>query len=129
MIGRGVNSGKQPADILERLPSEIAATAQRLREIIRAAIPQAEERVYPGWRGFGYHHPAAGYFCGVFPSRKCVALGFEWGVLLPDPDGLLVAGHSSSKKVRYLRFATPGAIDSRTVRQFLKAAVSLKDRT
>lgn len=33
----------QPEDILESLPSEIAATAQRLRELIHAAVPQAEE--------------------------------------------------------------------------------------
>ena len=119
----------EPEDVLESLPSEIAATAQRLRELIQAAIPEAEERVYPGWRGFGYRHPEVGYFCGVFPSRKWVALGFEWGVLLPDPHGLLKAGDSTSKRVRYLRFVQPDEIRPKFVRQFLKAAVSLKSGT
>ena len=93
---------------------------------MKATIPAAEERVYPGWRGFGYHHPVAGFFCGIFPSRKWVALGFENGVLLPDPDGRLVAGGTSSKKVRYLRFTAPPDIRPAIVRPFLKAAVALQ---
>ena len=116
----------EPEDLLESLPSEIGATAHRLRELVRAAMPGAEERVYPGWRGFGYRHPEAGYVCGIFPSRKWVALGFEWGALLPDPDGLLQAGHSTSKRVRYLRFHEPGEIRPPMIRRFLKAAVALR---
>jgi len=47
----------------------------------------------------GYHHPDGGYLCGLFPQRDSVKLGFEFGVLLPDPDGLL---EGRGRQVRYL---------------------------
>jgi hypothetical protein len=61
---------------------------QALRRIVRAALRTAEERVYPRWRGLGYHDPEAGYLCGIFPAGGAVRLYFEHGRVLPDPDRL-----------------------------------------
>ncbi len=77
----------------------VARVARQVRRTVRAAMPESEERVYPGWHGIGYHHPDVGYVCGIFPRRDEVRLGFEHGHLLSDPDHVLVSG---GKQVRYL---------------------------
>ena len=68
-----------------------------LRLVVREAAPEATELGYLGWRGIGYRHLAAGYFCGIFPQSDHVRLLFEYGRHLPDPDGLLTEGGTQTK--------------------------------
>ncbi len=117
-----------PEGILAASPPRIAALGLRLRDLVTRCLPEAEERAYPGWRGIGYVHPEAGYVCGIFPFRDHVALGFEHGVLLTDPEGLLRPGRSSAKKVRYVEIRTRRDIRSRALRRLLEDAVSLRQR-
>jgi hypothetical protein len=102
--------------------------AQRLRALVMETLPEVEERAYPVWKGIGYVHPEAGYVCGVFFFPDHVALGFERGVLLADPEGLLRTGRTSGKKVRYLEVRTMKDIRVRALRRLLKDAVSLRTR-
>jgi hypothetical protein len=88
-------------------------------------VPEATERAYPGWHGVGYHHPRAGYFCGIFPQAESVKLGFEWGALLADPDGLLGSG---GKQVRYLEVRTPDAVPEEAIVAFLLETIALRER-
>lgn len=93
-----------PEQFLAGFPLEIRSIAQSLRELLRVQVPQASEAVYPGWRLIGYradHRSRNVYFAYVAPTPDHVSLGFEWGILLPDPLGLL-AGDGS--QVRYARF-------------------------
>ena len=64
-------TGKRPTthpnDILARHTPQVRELVQRLRELVLATVPNAEEIAYPVWKGLGYHHPEGGYFCGVFP--------------------------------------------------------------
>jgi hypothetical protein len=115
-----------PEDLLDGLSTDQAAIVQRLRRLVRSAVPDATERVYPVWRGIGYRHPEAGYFCGIFPLRAHVGLAFEYGALLPDPNGYLQPGRTSSRKVRYLEFRGEGDVHARVVKQFVRTAVSFK---
>ena len=62
-------------------------------------MPDAAEKVYPGWHGIGFHHPDAGYVCGIFPVEDHVRVGFEHGSRLPDPHGLFASGGT---QVRYV---------------------------
>lgn len=62
-------------------------------------MPDAGERIYTGWHGIGFHHPTAGYVCGLFPGIDNVRVGFEHGNVLPDPHGLLDSG---GPQVRYV---------------------------
>ncbi|MEN8235008.1 MAG: (d)CMP kinase [Actinomycetota bacterium] len=79
-------------------PPTIALT-EILRGVVRSADPALVERVNLGWHGLGYHHPVAGYVCGIFPGADEVRLGFEHGVELPDPEGLFA---DEGTQVRYV---------------------------
>lgn len=72
---------------------------QTLRAVVRSALPLATEKVNIGWQGLGYHDPDAGYVAGIFPGEESVKLGFEHGVELPDPGGLL---EGDGSQVRYV---------------------------
>jgi hypothetical protein len=53
-----------------------------------------------------------------------VTIEFEFGVLLPDPDGILV-GNSCAKQVRYARIRSPSSLPRAGLKRLLRAAVSL----
>jgi hypothetical protein len=76
--------------------------------------------VYRGWHGLGYHHPAAGYVCAVFPRADDVLLGFEHGVLLDDPHGLL---SGEGRTVRYVRVEAAGDPPAERLVELIDAAV------
>ncbi len=84
--------------LAEHRPRVVALT-RTLRAVVRSALPEVTERVYPGWKGLGYHHPDAGYLGGVFPRGDGVSLAFEHGTELPDPDGLLQGEGSRVRSV------------------------------
>jgi hypothetical protein len=109
-----------PEEILAPLPREVRALAEEVRALVRGHVPGAGERGYPVWRGIGYHDPQSGYFCGIFPNRGEVRLGFEHGASLRDPAGLLTG---TGKRVRYV-VLRPGALLPREeVRELLDAAL------
>jgi hypothetical protein len=96
-----------PELFLESYPPPIRAAAERLREIVRRAVPDVIERVRPGWRLIGYDIPLgrrARYFAWVAPEPIHVHLGFEVGTLMADPEGVLQGAHLKLKKVRFLTF-------------------------
>ena len=71
------------------------------------AVPEAIERVRSGWALIGYDLPVGKkrvYFAFVAPEPIHVHLGFEYGVLMGDPDRLLEGAHLRLKKVRFLTF-------------------------
>ena len=111
-----------PEDMLADHTPEVRALAEELRQLIRAAVPEATEKAYLGWQGIGYRHPQAGYFCGIFPTADLVKLGFEFGVLLPDPDGLL---EGSGSQMRWVVLRPGGAIPEASIRALLQAALDL----
>jgi hypothetical protein len=67
------------AALLAEHTDEVAGAAEWLREVDVDALPDAGERVYRDWHGFGYHHPEAGYVCAVLPRSDEVLLAFERG--------------------------------------------------
>ena len=71
--------------------------AEAARRRIVAVVPHATERLRAGWGLIGYNAPA--YFAFIVPGPDHVRIGFEWGVELPDPSGLL---EGSGKQVRYV---------------------------
>jgi hypothetical protein len=86
-----------PEDLLTGLPAEIQHLAGELRRLVQVAVPAVEEAGYPGWQLIGYHHRR--YFGFIAPKPDRVLLGFEHGLTLPDPAGLLAG---SGKQVRYV---------------------------
>lgn len=93
------------AELLADHDEAVVVITQWLRHVVRATVPDAVESVYAGWHGFGYRHPAAGYFCAVFPRAGEVRLSFERGVHLADPRGLLAG---STRQVRHVEVRAIG---------------------
>lgn len=108
--------------LLADFPPTIQKISGRLRDSIKLHHPSLQEKVYPGWRALGFSHPTAGYICGIFPYVESVKLIFEWGIRLPDPDGVL---QGNGQQVRYLEYRSVAEIKIRTVERFLDAAISL----
>jgi len=109
-------------DLLSEHPDAVAATAQRLREVLLDAHPQLEERVRRGWHSINYRDPLAGFVCALFPTADRVQLVFEHGARLPDPERRL---SGSGRQVRALDLTAPDQVDAEVVGTFLDHAVEL----
>jgi hypothetical protein len=92
---------------LSGYPDSIAEIAHQLRAVVRRATPDAIERIRSGWALIGYDLPIGRrkrYFAFIAPERKHVHLGFEYGVWIDDPEGILEGAHLKLRKVRFLTF-------------------------
>ncbi|MFL5717418.1 MAG: hypothetical protein ACJ77V_07550, partial [Chloroflexota bacterium] len=89
-MGAAVTEDTLPAEVLlEGYDERIRALAETLRSVVRRAVPDAVERVRPGWRLIGYDLPVGRrsvYFAFVAPEPVHVHLGFEHGIFMADPD-------------------------------------------
>jgi hypothetical protein len=106
-----------PEALLEGYPPPIRALAEELRRLVRLAAPDATERVRAGWRLIGYDVPLArrsAYFAFVAPEPEHVHIGFEQGVLMGDPDGVL-RGRGITRQVRWLTFRPGDVVDPTVV--------------
>jgi len=102
-----------PEALLESLPGPLRDVAERLRGVIQRAVPDAIEAVRPGWRLIGYDVPVGrrtAYFAYVAPEAVHVHLGFEYGVLMDDPLGVL-QGRGVTRRVRWLTFLPGDPLD------------------
>jgi len=116
-----------PADVfLASYPDGIREAADRLRGLVKHAVPDAIERVRPGWRLIGYDVPVGkrvAYFAYVAPEPAHVHLGFEHGVSMADPDRVLQGGHLKLRKVRYLTFRPGDPILESAIQDLVREAV------
>ncbi len=125
MAKRKLHTVVKVEEILSGHSPEVRLLVERLRRIIRASVPEASESGHPVWHSIGYRHPRSGYFCGIFPHENRVDLAFEFGVLLPDPKGLL---EGVGKQVRYLRLRQENDFQEAAIRELLRAAIDLPER-
>lgn len=109
-------------DLLNAYPPPIQGVVGKLREVILKAVPGVQEKANRGWHSISYRDAQVGYFCGLFPFEDHVDLIFEFGVLLPDPNGIL---QGDAKQVRYLRFHGPEEINQGEIEPLLIAALDL----
>jgi hypothetical protein len=94
-----------PELFLEGYPPGIRRAVERLRAVVKQAVPDAIERVRLGWRLIGYDIPVGRrtrYFAFVWPELEHAHLGFEYGVWMADPDSLLRGAHLNLRKVRFV---------------------------
>jgi hypothetical protein len=117
-----------PEALLAGYPPPMRAIARHLRVVVRRAVPDAVERVRPGWRLIGYDVPNGPrrltYFCYVAPEVEHVHLGFEYGVFMSDPDGVLL-GRGVTRKVRWLTFRHGDVIDDRQLVELVREGARL----
>ena len=111
-----------PELLLEGYPDPMRAVAERLRVIVRTALPDAIERVRVGWRIIGYDVPIGrrtAYFAWIMPQAEHVHLGFVHGAFVTDPDGLM-DGAGITVNARWLTFLPGDEIDRRAVDRLLR---------
>ncbi|MFQ5574618.1 MAG: DUF1801 domain-containing protein [Terriglobia bacterium] len=114
---------------LDRLLAAHSPMVRRLAcdiyRLVKSTFPVMSEKVYRGWHGIGFHHPDAGYLCAIFPMEGSVKLAFEHGATLTDPRGLLKAGPSGGKQVRYVEVRSEQDIDAEQIGVFLREALEV----
>jgi hypothetical protein len=117
-----------PELFLSGYPSEIRDIVERLRSVVHDAVPEAIERVRTGWRLIGYDVPLGRrtrYFTFVAPEREHVHLGFEYGVWMADPDGLLQGAHLNLRKVRFVTYEPRDSIPTEALVRYVREAAEL----
>ena len=118
-----------PEALLADYPPSHVELAQRLRSIVLDAVPDAIERVRPGWWLIGYDlriGRRTAMFAWVWLEPEHVHLGFPRGVHMDDPDGAM-RGAGVTKLARWLTYEPGDAIDaeraSGLVREAARVAV------
>ena len=117
-----------PELFLDGYPPGIREAADRLRAVVRDAVPDAIERVRTGWRLIGYDVPSgkrSRYFAFVAPELEHVHFGFEYGVWMTDPDRLLRGAHLNLRKVRYVTYEPGESIPGSTLVEYTREAAGL----
>ncbi|HET7520237.1 MAG TPA: DUF1801 domain-containing protein [Candidatus Limnocylindria bacterium] len=117
-----------PELFLSGYPPEIRDLAEQLREVVRQAVPEAVERVRTGWRIIGYDIPVGRrtlYFAFVAPEPAHVHLGWERGIWMSDPLGILRGAHLDLKKVRYVTYVPGDEIPTDVLVDYTREAAAL----
>jgi hypothetical protein len=110
-------------ELLAAYPDAVTALANDVRPLVRAAMPDATETAYPGWRAIAYRDPRAGYVCGIFLFTDHVRLLFEHGHLLPDPAGVL---EGTTKQTRHITLRPGEPIPAETIQDLVHVGAELK---
>jgi hypothetical protein len=111
--------------LLDGYPPPLLGIAERLRELVMAAAPDAAERVRPGWKLIGYDLPIRRngvFFAWIWPEGIHVHLGFPNGDLMDDPTGTL-DGARIAKRARWLTYEAGSWIDEAQVTTLVLEAV------
>ena len=95
---------------------------------MKKAVPDAIERVRPGWGLIGYDVPVGKrtrYFAFVWPEPEHAHLGFEYGIWMDDPDNILLGAHINLRKVRFVTYAPGEAIPEADLVRYTRHAAKL----
>jgi hypothetical protein len=101
---------------------QVREIAVKAREVILSVVPDATEKVYPGWKVIQYAIGAdmKSVFAAISPQRERVNLGLAKGVDLPDPDGLL---EGDGKAIRHVKLTSPEAAGAPALRDLVRGAL------
>jgi hypothetical protein len=100
----------------------------RLRAVVMRAVPDAIERVRPGWGLIGYDVPVGKrtrYFAFVWPEPEHAHLGFEYGIWMEDPDNILRGAHLKLRKVRFVTYEPGEAIPEAALVRYTREAARM----
>jgi len=110
--------------LLEPYDPAIVEVAAAVRGVVLSAAPAATELVYDAFNavamGYTFTGRPGDAFCHIAVYSRWVNLGFNHGVHLKDPDGLL---NGKGSRVRHLRMASTSDVDLPHVGRFLVEAI------
>jgi hypothetical protein len=119
--------GLPPEALLAGYPEPMIEIAERLRAIVRQAVPGVVEAVRPGWRLIGYDLSIGrkpSFFAWISPEPGHVHLGFPQGILLLDP-GALLSGPGITKRARWFTFVPGDPIPTALFAGFVREAARI----
>ena len=103
----------------------VGELALALREIALDLAPDANEIVHKGYVlsiTYSFTEKWTGGFCFIVLYSGYVNLGFNHGVDLEDPKGLLVG---DGKQIRHIKIHQPEDLKKPHIRKFIRAAIRL----
>lgn len=106
--------------------ARVVVWVRELRSLMLRAAPGASERGIPGWRIVAYEAPRI--FAYLVPLADSVALGFNRGAELADPDGALERVGKASGARRYV-IRTEADWKPRVIERFVREAFVLEQAT
>ncbi|MFN8472935.1 MAG: DUF1801 domain-containing protein [Anaerolineae bacterium] len=114
-----------PEEFLAEFPADVQALANTLRSLVKATIPDVQEAVYTGWRLIGYRAvegKRSVYFGLVYPTESHVVLGFEHGIHMADPAGIL---EGDGRQLRYITISRPDDIHPDILAPYIREAAEV----
>ena len=106
----------------------IIKLALAARKLILEEAPEASEFVYEVYTiadHFTFTERPSDAFVFTTTHANWVNLGFNFGSLLPDPDGLL---RGEGKWIRHVRIAQAADLDATGVRELVRAVIAQAER-
>lgn len=107
-------------ELLAPAGPRVRSLANAARTLIGLLVPHATERLRPGWGLIGYSAPR--YFAFIQPLPAAIRIGFEWGVRLEDPRGLL---EGDGTQVRFVTVTGERGLRSRALTDLIRQAAAL----
>jgi hypothetical protein len=98
------------------------------RKLILEEAPRAHEFVYEVYTiadHFSFTERPSDAFVFTTAHAKWVNIGFNFGSVLPDPNGLL---RGDGKMIRHVRIAQAADLEVRGVRELIRAAIERAER-
>jgi hypothetical protein len=108
-------------ELIERTAPALRPLLAAARARVLAAVPGCTERLRAGWGLLGYDAPR--YFAYVVPMPDHVRIGFERGVLLADPAGLL---RGTGTQVRHVEIRRASDLKRPALAALLRQAAALR---
>lgn len=100
-----------PALFLRHHARKVRDLANALRRLVQQVEPEVDEQVYRGWNLLGYRvrvEQRQVYFAYISPHLDHVTIGFRYGAVLTDPEGLLE--NENLKQVRFVSIRHPAQV-------------------
>ncbi|MBI4674950.1 MAG: DUF1801 domain-containing protein [Chloroflexi bacterium] len=114
-----------PEKFLAAYPPPLQELANRLRAVVRETLPEVIEGVNAGWGLLSYRVPTgktSAYFAFIGADGDHAHLGFEYGILLPDPKRML---EGEGTQVRYLTVRRASEIRKKDFALLIRAAADI----
>ena len=109
--------------VLNGSSSQVREIAERLRALIVEVYPEVVEVPWPKQKIAGYGvgpKKMSEHLCYIGAFKAHVNLGFYYGAVLPDPEGLM---DGTGKNLRHIKITRVEAADQPAVRDLLEAAL------
>jgi len=107
----------------------ITRLALAVRQLVLEEAPASTELIYDAYNavatGYSFTGRPGDAFVHIAVYAHWVNLGFNWGVDLPDPEGVL---EGSGRRVRHIRISQPADLEKPIVRRLVRAASARAER-